>query len=166
MPLYRALSPCIYLPRRNAHPPIHQRLLPPTSAPSNSIPFFPRCERKRIGCCCVCLSVGASGRSLEKSLILVVLDEFAGEDRRGEASAVNFILFWTLSHSSLSHRLLFSPSIIPFDRGSDGAGVLNASTSVLMSNELFSFTMSYIYACVRYSVYISYKGLYAHSAMV
>ena len=72
----------------------------------------------------------SDGRSLEKSLILV-LDEFAGGERglkrseRVEAGVSSqFHSGPSLPRSSLRHRLLFSPSVIPFDRGSDRAGVL------------------------------------------
>ena len=56
---------------------------------------------------------------------VLLLVEFAGRNKRGVGGVSSqFHSGPSLPHSSLSHRLLFSPSIIPFDRGSDGAGVL------------------------------------------
>ena len=66
-------------------------------------------ERKRIGVC-LWSEGGRERRSLEKSLILV--DEFAAGERRQERRQQS-ISFWTPSPPSLSlsHRLLFSPSL-------------------------------------------------------
>ena len=68
--------------------------------------------------------------------------------------------------------MLFNATVIPestFYLGYENlepVKTTNGSVSWWLMLSAFSFTTSYIYAYVRYSVYMSYKGFYAHSAMV
>ena len=104
-------SPCICHVAMRIHPSISAPTsfqLPP--APTSAFHSFPA-ERERG------LAVVSDGRSLEKSLILV-LDEFAGGERglkrseRVEAGVSSQFHSGPSLAPSLRHRLLFSPSVL------------------------------------------------------